>query len=151
MQRLRWQLCRACQTLSKSKGSWEIEYVLIDFLISRKVVWSSLKKNFPNNNTQLIFVPNYNTSTEIGLWVYIQQKLIAILTAWWTLMVFRNFISFFMISQFFVPGVPLRYSKKIFRLRLIFDINKAIDLSVLIKNIVLFFKIRRVIRKILST
>ena len=72
------------------------------------------KENLPNNDAQLFFVPNNDASTNIGLSLYMSQNLDSIFTAWQILIIFYNFILYFTITQFFMPGVPLRGRKKTF-------------------------------------
>lgn len=49
-----------------------------------------------------------------------------------------------------MPVVPLRYSKKFFIFFFICEVDKPIDLSMLITNIAFFFKTHGIIRKILT-
>ena len=58
--------------------------------------------------------PNYDASTKICVWMYIELKLIFILWIRWSLIVLHNLILYFMKTQFFVPRVPLGYLEKTF-------------------------------------
>jgi hypothetical protein len=68
-----------------------------------------------------------------------------------SLIIFHRFISCFIKTQFFTPGVPPQVSKKTFCRFFIRCLYSLLELSVLITNITLFLKIGQIIRKIWST
>ena len=105
-------------------------------------------KNDPNNDGQQFFFPNNDAFKKIGIWLYIGSKLIYILITRWIRIIFHNFILYFMKTQFFVPGVPLRDLKNFFCLPCANEFYRSIEQVVLITNMTFFFKISRLIREI---
>ncbi len=79
------------------------------------------------------------------------KKLVPILVVWEILILFYDFILYFMIIQFFLClRSPSSIIENDFCLRSIFSLCRSVEQNVLITNIKLFFKISLETREILS-
>jgi hypothetical protein len=104
-----------------------------------------------HNDYQLIFGPENNAPTRVGVSLRILQKIGSNVSS------LRNpdpFLQLYFVlydySIFFVPEIPLKYYRKWFCLCSIFSLCRSVEQNVLITNIKLFFKISLETREILS-